>query len=82
MVDSFYRPAMIMNTFTLEQRLLSVYRLALAQHNWAVAEHLLAAIEAMESSKPLFEQAILDGAYLELGRTALQGCLSEPGHDP
>lgn len=37
-----------MNAMTtlLERRLLSVYRLAVSQNHWAVAEHLLAAIES------------------------------------
>lgn len=30
----------------LERRLLSVYKLAVRQHNWVVADHLLSAIEA------------------------------------
>lgn len=35
-----------MKTIALEQRLLSVYKQAVRQHNWLVADHLLSAIEA------------------------------------
>lgn len=63
----------IMKTSILEQRLFDVYRMALTQKNWMVAEHLLTAIEAMDSDKPPFEQTTLESAYLELARATQQG---------
>jgi hypothetical protein len=49
----------------LEQSLLSVYRLALRQGQWRVAEHVLAALEAGGSPSPLASEAVVE-AYSAL----------------
>lgn len=36
----------MLSLLNIEQRLLSVYKHAVRQHNWLVADHLLSAIEA------------------------------------
>lgn len=64
-----------LKTIPLEQRLLSVYKQAVRQNNWLVADHLLSAIEACappdaELSEPVAEayralaaQATAPGKY-------------------
>lgn len=50
----------------LEQHLLQLYRQAVAERRWEVAEHLLCALEEMVKSDPTCG-AMLEQAYLGVG---------------
>lgn len=47
-----------MKSTPIEQRLLSVYKEALRQHQWKVAEHLLSAIEACAPADAPMSEAV------------------------
>lgn len=60
-----------MNLHPLESRLLNAFRLALAQRNLAVANHILAAIEALDQNDHGLDHAATEEAYFELARLVL-----------
>lgn len=47
-----------MKSTPFEQRLLSVYKEAVRQHQWAVADHLLSAIEACAPADDPLSEAV------------------------
>jgi hypothetical protein len=57
--------------WSLEQGLLRLYRQAVAERRWEVAEHLLCALEERAMSEPACEAAV-EQAYLCIGH----------GHEP
>ena len=48
---------------SLDQGLLRLYRQALAERRWEIAEHLLSALEELAKTKPACEAAV-EQAYL------------------
>lgn len=60
-----------MTLHPLESRLLKAFRLALAQRNLAVANHILAAIEALDQNGDGLDDAATAEAYFELARLVL-----------
>ena len=59
-----------MKSTTLEHRLLSVYRQALRQDQWTVADHLLSAIEACAPPDVPINDTVAE-AYRSLAKTAV-----------
>ena len=62
--------AFAMKTTSLESRLLSVYKTAVRQKNWMVADHLLSAIEACAPPDAMMSDTVIE-AYCDLAAQAM-----------
>lgn len=66
-----------MNATPLEQRLLSVYRQAVRQQNWVVADRLLSAIEACAPADGTMSDIVIE-AYGDLAARAVASQQAQP----